>query len=145
MRMSRMQRFIIGGAVIVAWGCGPARRPEPLRGNVSGTVTLDGKAVEQGRVIFKAVQDGLIDNIAVVNGEFAGKAVAGRRRVEFSVLKQAKVTGSPLPGDPEFVLQESLPKHLHAESTFTAEITEAGPNVMRFELSSESTEGRGEP
>ena len=122
-------------ALLVA-GCGRTGRQEPPRYPVSGTVTLDGTPLPQGTVYFRTVSLGLIERVPIKDGTFAGRVAAGERRIEFSVVKDVKYTGPTMPGvpSPETVLAETLPSAFNSESSFTATVTPAGPNVFIFEL-----------
>ena len=120
-------------------GCGPTGRPQPERFPVKGMVTLDGEPLADGRIEFKTISTGYIDGMPVKNGVFAGRAVAGDRRVEFSVMKQVPFKGAAMPGTtpPDTIPEESLPKHLNVNSTFSATVSPTGPNEFRFELTSQ--------
>lgn len=119
-------------------GCGRTGRPEPERFLVKGTVTLDGEPVAEGRIEFKTISTGYIDGMPVKNGTFTGRAAAGDRRVEFSVMKQVPFKGAAMPGTkpPDTIPEESLPKHLNVESTVSAMVSPTGPNEFRFDLQS---------
>ena len=119
-------------------GCRPAGRPGPQRYPVKGAVTLDGEPLTDGRIEFKTISTGYIDGIAVKNGAFAGDAVAGERRVEFSVRKEVPFKGAYLPGikPPETMVVETLPAHMNVESNFSATVSPTGPNDFQFNLDS---------
>ena len=125
--------MILGAATA---GCGRTGRPQPERFPVKGMVTLDGEPLAEGRIEFKTISTGFIDGMLVKNGTFAGRAVAGDRRVEFSVMKQVPFKGAAMPGTtpPDTMPEESLPKHLNVNSTLSATVSPTGPNEFRFEL-----------
>ena len=130
----------MAAAMLSAGGCFRGGRPEPARYPVSGTVTLDGRPIREGKVQFVTVSQGLIDAFPVREGRFSGKAAAGERRVEFYVIKEVPYAESgfvPMPGEtpPATVKIQMLPPHLNTESTVIATVTQAGKNDFPFDLS----------
>lgn len=124
--------------LLVLAGCARSTRNEPSRYPVTGKVTLDGTPILEGTVYFRTASLGLIERFPIKAGSFSGDAVAGDRRVEFSVLKNVNSTGPKMPGvtPPETVQAETLPAAFNTESTFTATVTPDGPNEFIFELKS---------
>ena len=100
---------------------------------VSGTVTLDGKPLVEGTVYFNTVQSGAIDTLPVKDGQFAGKAIAGSRRVEVVAYRLI-----PVPGEMGGEVQESLiAERYNTQSKLTAVVSPTGPNEFKFEVESE--------
>ena len=130
---------VLMAVLLTATGCSCTDRSEPARYPVSGTVTLDGKPLPAGRIIFQTVSLGLIDSMPIEDGRFSGRAVAGERRVQVSVIEDRKFTGLPMPGvkQPETVATETLPARYNVASTLTATVQESGPNEFAFELTSD--------
>lgn len=129
-----------------AEGCSRGGRPEPKRYPVSGTVTLDGQPLREGRVAFVTVSQGLIDALPIKDGRFSGKAAGGDRRVEFYFIKEMPYAESgykPMPGEtpPATVKVQMLPPHLNCESTFTKTVATEGKNEFTFELSTQPPAG----
>lgn len=138
------RRFLAQGAcagltcLAIFIGCSRRGRVEPPRHPVSGTVTLDGSPLAEGAILFLSPELGLIDRVPILDGRFQGLAAAGKRRVEFSVVKEMPFTGVPMPGipAPKTVPTQILPARYHAESTLSADVVPAGPNAFSFELRS---------
>lgn len=130
---------LIGACLILTWfaaaGCGSARRPEPARADVSGTVTLDGKPLPAGEITFLALSGEAAITLAITNGGFAGAVSVGPQRVQVASFKTVK--RSIFPDKPPVEGREnSLPAAYGADSTLTATI-QPGPNPpLTFELTS---------
>jgi hypothetical protein len=122
----------------LAVGCSRPRRIEPPRHPVTGTVTLDGDPLSAGKMRFMTPSEGIIDVVPIRDGVFSGHAVAGNRRIEFSVVKDVPYKGPAMPGvqTPATALAETLPRAFNSDSTFTASVTAEGPNAFVFELKS---------
>jgi len=117
-------------------GCGPSG---PLKGPVSGTVSLDGKPLDEGTIYFKTAREGLIEQIDIKEGKFEGMAVVGDRQVEiyrYVEKKPAKVRGKGPPSGFPALKMNNIPARYSTESTLTAAVTESGPNEFKFELAS---------
>jgi hypothetical protein len=110
---------------LIPLGC--KRQKEVPRYPVSGTVTLDGKPLPEGRIYFKTVADGSVEVMDIKDGRFEGTAEAGDRRVEI----RSYVTVKDPMGD---YLKNTLPGRYNTESKITAVITKDGPNQMQFPL-----------
>jgi hypothetical protein len=131
---SRQSTALVLTACLVLAGCSGEGKPAVARYPVSGTVSLDGSPLPEGRITFVSVSSGHADAMAINDGRFEGKAAAGERRVEFSVVKNVKASGPPIPGMPETVPQESLPAHCNSESKHKATIVPDGVNDFTFDL-----------
>ena len=121
-------------ACLAVTGCSGEGKPAVARYPVRGPVSLDGSPLPEGRVTFISVLAGHADAMAIKDGRFEGKAAAGERRVEFSVVKNVKASGPPIPGMPETVPQESLPAHCNSESKHKATVIPDGVNDFTFDL-----------
>jgi hypothetical protein len=136
----------MAAAMLSAGGCFRGGRPEPARYPVSGTLTLDGRPIREGKVQFVTVSQGLIDVLPVRDGQFSGKAAAGDRRVEFFVIKEVPYAESglvPMPGEipPATVKLQVLPPHLNTESPYIATVAANGKNEFSFDLSTRTPAG----
>lgn len=128
--------------VLPAGGCSRGGRAEPDRYPVSGTVTLDGQPLREGRVQMVTVSKGLIDAFPIKDGRFSGQAAGGDRRVEFFFIKEVPYAESgfrPMPGEtpPATVKIQVLPAHLNSESTTMATVESTGKNEFTFDLSTQ--------
>jgi len=125
---------------LFATGCSRTGRLEPPRYPVSGTVSLDGQPLSTGKIFFLTPSEGTIDTIPIDAGAFVGRAAAGERRIEISVVKDVPYKGPAMPGveTPATMSAETLPAVFNAESTLKAVVTPDGPNEFAFELKSPS-------
>jgi hypothetical protein len=112
-------------------GC--AKREEPPV-DVSGTVTLDDKPLPEGEVYFislgKAPQI-----LPIKDGAFAGKAMAGERRVEIRAYRQGTLPPTATVGA-EPPRENYIPAKYNIESELKEEVKKPGPNTFEFKLKS---------
>lgn len=124
--------FLLGlfGLAALA-GCGPASA------TVSGEVTVNGKALEKGLIIFAALEgdpESVTANIE--GGKYSVKMRPGKKRVQISAPaapKKVKDSNDPkaewleVPGD------ETLPERFNGKSELTLDVN-AGGNNKNWEL-----------
>lgn len=115
-------------------GCLPASPPKttcPVR----GTVSLDGKPLTQGEIYFKTDATGELDVFPIQQGQFAGQAVKGPRRVEIFAYRETQVV--PMPGmTPETTRENYLPAQYNLNSSLTANLLADEPNELHFAVTS---------
>lgn len=105
---------------------------EPEMYDVSGTVSLDGRPLEQGGILFKPPADRLTPSSGVIEGgEFSLKARAGLSRVE---IRSPKEGPNPTNRMSRFV--ESIPERYNEKSTLTADVIPGASNRFEFRLKS---------
>ena len=113
-------------------GCSGSGEPLPELAQVTGTVTLDGKPIENVSVIFQpeTADVGSSRGTTDAEGKFslmynqdAGGAVPGKHAVRFNVM-EADATGL-LPD-----------KYTRNNSGLSADVTQDGTNDFKFELKS---------
>lgn len=136
MSESRRRGSRLALVACIAWclaGCG--RTTGPTTYAVSGTVTLDGKPLSTGNVIFYPEAE----NMPAVMGKFqqgryAMRAVAGRHRVAIqAVSDKPRVVGKLLPP----VFESIVPARYNQSTTLSAEVSPEGPNRFDFDLTSD--------
>lgn len=140
MRATLSVFLLLSAAVACPAGCRPARSHGSLT-EISGTVTVDGRPLDNGVISFVTPTTGDVQVFEVHAGRFAGQARVGERRIEVRRLVAAApgpaATELPSPSGP--VLVNDLPDHLNAMSTITASVTADGPNTFAFDLRSASS------
>ena len=128
-------------AFLAAAGCAGSDGPKTYP--ISGTVTLDGKPVETGEILFRS--DGAAAATfagKIAAGKYALSATAGKKRVEITSTqivpgKQGQRGGTP--GDPisdtntAHVYEEIIPAAYNQKSTLTADVPK-GPHQINFAL-----------
>jgi len=115
----------------ISAGCGQSGRPAVTKFPVSGTVTLDGKPMAAGKVIFKNDLLSSVDHAVVTDGKMSGEAAPGRARVEISVIRQYK-DSKVMAGQEVTLEEETIAPEFNSKSTLAATVTEAGPNEFSF-------------
>ncbi len=104
---------------------------------VSGSVTLDGAPLAEGKIRFLTAETGALDVLDIQGGKFEGQAKAGNRRVEISAFREGEPM-APFPGaEPEPTRVDYIPARYNTESELTANVTPEGPNQFDYELKSE--------
>lgn len=124
-------------------GCGDV--PEgPLRAAVSGTITLDGKPLEEGTVVFVPTEGtaGPRITVTVANGQFEADAehgpVVGQHRVEIQstcgpAFDDEQMVSS-LAEKPQRLNVVIVPPVYNTNSQLTASIQEGIQNALTFDL-----------
>lgn len=124
--------FLLVAAILLAGGC--RRAAGPVKHVVSGTVTLDGKPLSKGDVIFSPEAANLpADAGKLQDGRYTFRVVAGRHRVVIQAVSDKPIVTSPI--DPP-VYESIVPARYNDATTLTADVTPAGPNRFDFELTS---------
>ena len=116
--------FLYGAA-----GCsqGPTYYP------VSGSVTVDGKPLEHGDIVFVDLSGRYgPDPGKIEDGRFQFKAKAGKKRVEISASKILPGGARGAGGEP--VPEEFLSSEYNTRSKLTGEVKPEGPNTYEFKL-----------
>ena len=119
-------------STLVATGCGDSG---PRRYPVSGTVTLDGQSIAEGRIRFidpNMKRDA--DTGKIIDGKFQFKSTAGMRRVEIRVARDTGKkgdTGAPL-------YEEVVAPEFNTESTLEVEVSATGKNSYELAVNSRS-------
>jgi len=130
MRVARRFAACLGVCVIFM-GCGGESE-----GEVSGTVTFDGKPIPSGSIVF-AKTDGSVRGGGVIkDGSFQTKLVPGTYKVEVSAPKAAgKRTQKGFDGKDEVIelTEEMLPEWYNKKTELTEEI-KPGRNALKLDL-----------
>jgi len=117
---------------LLAVGCDGSKFAE-----VSGTVTVDGTAVETGSITFLPA-DGQSPTAGgeIKDGKYSVKVPVGQMKVSISVPKViGKKKIYPTPESPEMpVTKEALPERYNEKTELTLEV-KSGPNNKDWELS----------
>jgi hypothetical protein len=128
---------IVCMGILLFCGCGSSAHIA----SVSGHVTLDGKAIEQGSILLAAVEGDkrFVTNAEIRNGEYRiekarGPAV-GVNRVEIHAAKKTgRLVSVGLGGDASEMV-EAIPAKFNSASTLTVDI-KAGDNTANFDVTS---------
>lgn len=130
--------------VLAICGCGGPEGPATV--TVTGSVSLDGKPVTSGQIIFHDVAGVEKAYAGVIeDGEFSFPSTTGQKKV--SITSPQEVAGSSIivggtPGDPVSAenpapqILESIPAKYNDQTELTANVTTTGDNTFPFELTS---------
>lgn len=129
-------------ALLAAVGCGGTDGPTTYP--ISGTVTLDGKPVETGEILFRSEGVAAATFAGKISaGKYSLSATAGKKRVEISstqIVPGKQDARGGTPGDPisetntADVYGEIIPEGYNQNSTLTADVTPNGPHQINFAL-----------
>jgi len=112
-------------------GCHPRRTFAPTF-PVHGSVKLDTRPLAEGAIAFISPETGDLQELSVKDGKYEGQVRAGNRRVEIRAFRPR--SGPPKPMDPP--PKNFLPKRYNSDTTLSANVSAAGPNMFDFDLSS---------
>ena len=131
--------------LVFAIGCANSSNG-PETHQVEGQVTLDGKPIDDGEIVFRPLDSpDRSYGGRITKGSYSFESTPGRKQVEISAMgivegRQAKVGGTPgepiSEENPAHVYEEIVPAHYNANSELTAEVTGDGVNKFDFELKS---------
>jgi hypothetical protein len=129
-----MRFWVLSCSMLLALGCssgptGPAEYP------VSGTVTLDGKPIETGRILFRKVGDGEhAYRGEITNGNYSFTSEPGKVKVEITASRPVPGKFDTSNGTPEPMGEMYIPKKYNSQTTLEAEVKSSGDNALPFEL-----------
>jgi len=113
-------------ALLTPTGCGG-----PVTFKVTGTVTWQGKEVEDGQITFLPEDGSLHPATAkIVNGRYEAKVPPGRSRVEISAQKDLGYNAAMH----QNVKESYIPAEYHALSKLTIDVRRDDSNVADFHL-----------
>jgi len=120
-------------ALVFLGGCAPSG---PKQTKVSGTVTLDGKPLDDGQVVLAHAAGHPPDVFSVKDGKFEGPAKQGKVRVEIRAFRPPAPSPTPLQEESKPGPENYLPPRFNTGTSLTAEVTASGLNPSQFEVQS---------
>jgi hypothetical protein len=118
---------LVSSAALV--GCGDKG---PKKYPVSGTVTVDGKPVPKGSIVFANKGGGNApDAGTIVDGNYKFEATEGVKRVEITASREKAGINPAMGAAPK---EEYIPARFNTASTLEANVTAAGPNTFNFQV-----------
>ena len=130
--------------MLIVCGCGGPEGPVTV--TVKGTVSLDGKPVSSGQIIFNDVVGTEKAYAGVIkNGAFSFPSTVGQKKVSINSPQEVAGTSTivgGIPGDPVSTenpapqILESIPPKYNDQTELTADVTTSGDNTFPFELTS---------
>ena len=119
-------------AVLVVF-TGACSSGEPAAVTVHGKVTLDGRPLPAGKILFFPPGE-TPREIEIKDGTYEGPAKPGMNAVQFGVYKPGAV--NPTMPEMEPVPVNTLPAKYHSASTYTADVKDGEANEFNFDLTS---------
>jgi hypothetical protein len=120
---------LVTWACLTAEGCGDAG---PKTYPVSGTVSLDGRPLEEGDIYFYPLDPNISADAGKIKaGQFAFRTKAGKKRVEIRASRVVPGKQTPMGGP---VRTEFLPPRYNTQTSLTAEVLAKDENRFEFPL-----------
>ena len=113
---------------------------EPAGNPITGTVTFQGKPLDQGSIEFSpAAGQGTMSGAPITNGEYTIPAESGLEPGKYdvrisSVEGGAVVDPNEPPGEPTTTAKERIPAEYNTNTTLTAEVKDEGENKIDFTI-----------
>lgn len=136
---------VTAAALLALVGCGGQKPPSQPVAKVKGTITLDNKPLQTGRIIFDASNGQPPADLDILDGKFEGNAPIGKCKVSITSFKQMtykekleREGKKPMdgPGYDQPSEVNLLPERYNTKSEITREISADKPNDFTFELKS---------
>jgi hypothetical protein len=129
-------------ALLSAAGCGGGDRP-PAYVSVTGTVTLDGKPMPDGQIMFTT--DGRPPTIMdIVDGQYKGQAMVGTNKIQITRMRDSAKVTARLPAeaqtriraraDSPVAQEETIPATWNSKSNQVREIADGAENKFDFDI-----------
>ena len=121
---------------ILLSGCSGEAAPKvALKADVAGTVTLDGKPMdEENAEISFAVPGEAPISLPIKGGKFEGKGSVGDARVEIRAFRKGEpvmMAGKPIEGSGK---ENYIAEQFNDKSTLTAKIAVGGSKELKFDV-----------
>ncbi len=132
-------------ALFALVGCGPDKPKEQEKAKVSGKVSLDGKPLTTGTVVFDASNGQPSSVINILDGKYEGNAPVGKCKVmitaseKMTTKEKLRKEGKPVidgPGYDEMTEVNLLPPRYNEKTEIMREVEAGKPNEFNFELKS---------
>jgi hypothetical protein len=136
-----VRRFVVPFVLILAaaalTGC-DKKAPTAKRARVNGSVTLDGKALTTGEVVFDAENGEPPGAFSIVDGKFEGVAPVGKNKVKLAAVRKISMKEKMKMDGPGYdqMTEENLLPARYSDGTLMREVLETGDNKFDFELKS---------
>ena len=127
-----MARFFFFLCLLPLLFVGCSNKPKMV--SVSGKVTLDGKPLPEGEIIFAS--PGLVpETLPIKDGKYEGKVQVGNKRVEIAAYRDGprQFMGTQDMGPSR---ENYIPARYNVNSTLKAEVSDSGPKEFDFAVTS---------
>ena len=131
--MKRIACMMLFLSATMLSGCPESAPAPPPVAMVSGTVTLDGKPMEDGRLVFNAPgRPG--KSLDVKAGAFEGEVFTGPNQVD--VIRENEERSHPMDPTQKIKVNTVDPKFSGPNTPFKPEISESGATDLKFDVTS---------
>jgi hypothetical protein len=123
--------FALGFGLVLVWIVGCTQPPNglPPSASVTGTVNMDNKPIASGEIHFSMM--GVPPSaLTIKDGAFSGPAPIGKNMVEVFIYVESGPADKP---SKKNIIPE---RYWGPNTTLDAEVTAAGPNEFKFNLTS---------
>ncbi len=118
-------RFVVSIVFLAIIGCSRG----PLMVPVVGTITYDGKPVEEGEILFQPSDTAIAPDAGPIKGgDFSFLAKIGERKVQIRGIRTVRMT------DMGPMKEEYIPSKYNSKTTLTATVSADSPNKYSFDL-----------
>ncbi len=142
MRLTVRTGIRVGFSIVLAWlvslGCEPKTK-DVKRVRISGKVTLDGKELPTGTIVFDPENGEAPAVMNILDGRYEGLAAVGKNRVRIAAIRKTSMKekmGFDGPGYDSEVEENALPPRYGDKSEIVREVTPEGPNEFNFDTKS---------
>ena len=125
---------MLAGTTFFTSGCGEPKPVGPQKASVSGTVTMDGKPLPDGQIVF-VDESGTPPRQyggAIKEGAYAVEVTPGKKLVQITAMTALGVGSN----DPGANLKQIIPARYNDKTTLTTEIPVEGQKDLPFALTS---------
>lgn len=134
-RLASACALLLAAAALV--GCEKKRVDSP-RVRVAGKVTLDGKPLDTGTVVFENSTGEPPGSFNIVDGKYEGLAAVGKNKVRLAAMRKVSMKEKMKMDGPGYdqTVDENLLPAKYNDGTLVREVTAEGPNTFDFDLKS---------
>jgi len=131
-----MRLQLLSCCLLFGLGCSPAATG-PAEYPVTGTVTLDGAPIAEGRILFRKIGDGDRGfGAEIKDGKYSLNSEAGKVKIEITAARPVPGKFHSPNGTPEPVMEAIVPAKYNSKTTLEAEVKPSSDNTIPFELTS---------
>lgn len=134
--MRCLKWFIPCVTAMMLFGC--AGDKPVVTNPVTGKVTLDGKPLAVGQIIFDAADGTSPIILEIKDGAYEGKSPSGPKTVRITATKLVDMPKNGMTGPlyDKKIEQNYLPDRYNSKSTLKADVTVGGANDFKFDVTS---------
>jgi hypothetical protein len=134
--MRRWKSVLVIPLFLILVGCGK-KSDAPQTAEVKGKVTLDGKPLSSGKIVFDGGAGVPAAEIDIADGAYSGQVPVGPKTVRISAFKEPPAQKGPPKGPGYDTMKVNIiPAKYNSASKETREVKAGGPNEFDFAVTS---------